>query len=70
MVDVNFVCPICESTEYVTIYTSSAHSIVGHKIPVSGYYCKGCSVRFNNPEKFGVVKIKNCPNIFGPPSLD
>ena len=53
----NWMCPVCTSTDYWTLRGENfekpgdIHYSNGLE-PISGYECKGCSARFEDPEKF------------------
>jgi hypothetical protein len=49
---IDFVCPICNSKEYLKKWKSNEIFGPGGRSWITGYVCAGCSVRFDDPEKF------------------
>jgi hypothetical protein len=57
------VCRLCGGFKYNILYkTFSSSTLIGAPLPVIGYECAGCTVRFGDPEKWGVeAKVRRPP---------
>lgn len=49
---IEFICPVCESTEYEGGYVRTGLEAMGGRVYPSYYICKGCSVMFKDPKLF------------------
>lgn len=49
-----FVCPVCGENKYEPILINDGPTVYGGKTPKRqiGYKCCGCSIHFDDPEKF------------------
>jgi len=55
--DIQWICPICQSTEYKEIISNLRPLSLSKRTIISYYECNGCSIHFGNLKKFNAIEI-------------